>query len=64
MKVIHLKTGWKNENFEEEVNELVSKQEKEGFEYYDIKISSKDNDCLVIFKKRDDLGGMMAERGK
>lgn len=61
MKVIHLKKGWKDEDFQDAVQQVMDEHEKLGFTYYDIKISSKDPDCLVIFKQ--DNTTMMENRG-
>lgn len=52
MKVTHLKTGWEDEYFEAKINMMIRKCEEGGiYEYYDIKISSKGNNCLLIFKE-------------
>ena len=47
----HLITGWDDPEFETKVKELSNKMGSDGWKYYDIKISSKDNHCLVIFAK-------------
>lgn len=53
MRVRHLKTGWKELSFQGVIQQEMDKQEKLGYSYYDIKISSKDNDCLLIFKENE-----------
>lgn len=52
VKIFHLKIGWSNERFSQELQSLLDKSESSGYDYYDIKISSKDNNCLLILKKR------------
>lgn len=47
----HLKTGWEDENFERNVRKAVRAYERNGWKYFDIKISSKGNNCLLIFEK-------------
>ena len=49
MKIKHLKSGWDDTEFENKLQKIID-EEKE-YTYYDIKISSKNNDCLIIFKK-------------
>ena len=62
MKVIKLDIGWKDLDFQEELQKTIDEQEKLGFMYYDIKISSTDSDCLVIFKEEENKA-MMESRG-
>jgi len=33
---------------------MIKEQEENGLDYYDIKISSKGNHCLVIFKEKNE----------
>lgn len=50
MKVKYLNSGWDDEEFESKLQNLIDDQEIKGYSYYDIKISSKGNHCMVIFK--------------
>jgi hypothetical protein len=61
MKVIHLKTGWDEPDFEQKIQQAINEQSENGFSYYDIKVSSGKSDCLLIFKKDSD-SGMMSNR--
>jgi putative lipoic acid-binding regulatory protein len=47
MKVKYLASGWEDPEFEQKLQEVI---DKTAYEYYDIKISSKGNHCMVIFK--------------
>lgn len=44
-----LESGWEDKDFEIKLQELSSEMEDLGWEYYDIKITSNGNNCLVIF---------------
>lgn len=46
-----LQSGWDDPQFEEKLLELSTELESLGWEYYDIKITSNGNNCLVIFAK-------------
>jgi len=50
MRVIHLKSGWNDPDFESKVGNLITEMEQKGLHYRDIKISSKDNNTLLIFE--------------
>jgi len=52
--VKHLKTGWNDPEFEEKLNNLIMSEAEAGWQYYDLRISSKDNNCLVIFSAKGD----------
>lgn len=52
MHVVFLNVGWEDEDFETILQTTINKKESVGLKYYDIKISSKGNHCLVIFKKK------------
>jgi len=47
----HLKTGWEDPEFETKIKMVMNEALADGFVYHDIKISSKTNDCLLIFVK-------------
>ena len=49
MKVKYLNSGWDDESFEEKLQKCI--ESFDGYSYYDIKISSNGNHCMVIFKK-------------
>ena len=51
MIVKHIKHGWSSPSFEMVVQDVIDEHERIGWHYHDIKISSKSNDCLIIFKK-------------
>jgi len=51
LEVFHLMTGWSDPGFEENIQGLINTQLGKGWLYHDIKVSSKDNNCLVIFRK-------------
>jgi len=44
-----LSSGWEDQEFEEKLLNLSMEMEDLGWEYYDIKITSNGNNCLVIF---------------
>lgn len=50
MELVHLNVGWKSKNFTSTIKECCDVRVKRGFAYFDIKISSSSEDCLVIFK--------------
>lgn len=50
MIVKYLNSGWDDANFEKKLQNLIDQMTKAGMIYYDIKISSKGNHCMVIFK--------------
>lgn len=50
MIVKYLNSGWEDNEFEKKLQELIDKLAGIGLTYYDIKISSKGNHCMVIFK--------------
>ena len=51
MIVKYLESGWDDENFEGKLQTLINEQLDNGLDYYDIKISSNGNHCMVIFKE-------------
>ena len=51
MIVRYLETGWDDSAFEERLQGVINEVKKHGLEYYDIKISSKGNHCMIIFKE-------------
>ena len=52
MIVKYLASGWDDEKFEEKLQTLINSMYSEmNYKYYDIKISSNGNHCMVIFKK-------------
>jgi putative lipoic acid-binding regulatory protein len=53
IKPKYLKTGWNDPEFESKIIETIKSFAEEDYEYYDIKISSKDNHCLILFRKRE-----------
>ena len=57
MKIIRVKTGWEDDEFEKITEAILKKAEKEGYVYYDIKISSKGNNTLLILKKEGESNG-------
>lgn len=65
MLVKYLNSGWEDSNFERKLQLLIDEVENERhysdpiyetaywkYKYYDIKISSKGNHCMVIFKEQ------------
>jgi hypothetical protein len=50
MIVKYLNSGWDDDGFESKLQELIDKLSGIGLVYYDIKISSNGNNCMVIFK--------------
>lgn len=52
IKTMYLKSGWSEGSvFSDKVNQVVFEQMANGWVYFDVKISSRDNDCLIIFKR-------------
>jgi len=52
MIVKYLASGWGDTLFEEKLQTLINAMYSEmNYKYYDIKISSNGNHCMVIFKK-------------
>lgn len=55
MIVKYLASGWEDPEFEKKLQETIDNNSKKGsyhrLSYYDIKISSKGNHCMVIFKE-------------
>jgi len=49
--VKYLPSGWEDDSFEVKLQQTIYDGAKEGLSYYDIKISSKGNHCMVIFEK-------------
>jgi hypothetical protein len=47
-RIKRLETGWRDGDFEDKVNRLLADEEAAGWYYYDIKISSNDNNCLIV----------------
>ena len=52
-KLTHLKTGWKDLEFENKVQAAVDAQSVLGYDYKDIKVSSSTDDCMLIFKRQN-----------
>ena len=50
LKVMSLKTGWADPGFEENINQIIDEQQELGWDYVDLKISSSDLNCLLIFR--------------
>ena len=48
-KFIKIETGWEDKDFEYKITQVVNAQT--DYEYYDIKITSNGNNCLVILKR-------------
>jgi hypothetical protein len=48
---VRLNAGWEDPKFTAKLNSLSGKCETKGWKYYDIKITSNGNKCLVIFTK-------------
>jgi len=46
-----LQSGWGDPEFETKLEELTDGMEEEGYQYYDIKITSNGDNGLVIFFK-------------
>lgn len=46
-----LKSGWGDPEFETKLKNLTDEMSKEGYQYYDIKITSNGDNCLVVFIK-------------
>ena len=53
MKVIYLPSGWNDDAFQEKLQQKLDEMTKEGYSYYDIKISSSGNHCMIIFKDKN-----------
>jgi hypothetical protein len=51
MRMIHLKVGWNTQGFDEIVT-TVLKDNDDIYEYYDIKIDSKGENCMLILKEK------------
>lgn len=51
IRVVHMNQGWSTEGFEQSLQEQIDVMRDEGFEYYDIKISSKGEHCMIIFRE-------------
>jgi hypothetical protein len=47
-KFIKINTGWEDTEFESKITEVFNAHTE--YEYYDIKITSNGNNCLVILK--------------
>jgi len=52
-KFIRLNSGWDDPEFESKLNKLSDKMSREGYSYYDIKITSNGNASLVIYNKEE-----------
>lgn len=50
MRFLHLRTGWNDKEFQRIIQKKIDDFEADGWIYYDIKISSKGDNCLLIFK--------------
>ena len=50
-KFIRLNSGWDDPEFESKLNRLSDKMSREGYSYYDIKITSNGNASLVIYNR-------------
>jgi hypothetical protein len=48
--VKYLDSGWEDKDFEKKLQEKIDEAFREGLTYYDIKISSKGNHCMIIFQ--------------
>ena len=48
-KFIKVKTGWEDKDMEYKITQVVLAHPE--YEYYDIKITSNGNNCLVILKR-------------
>lgn len=51
MIVKYLNSGWDDTFFEAKLQQLINEMSENGLTYYDIKISSNGNHCMVIFKR-------------
>ena len=51
MIVKYLASGWDDKEFESKLQQLINDMTINDHTYYDIKISSKGNHCMVIFKE-------------
>lgn len=46
-----IETGWDDPEFENKINQMSNEMSEKGWEYYDIKITSNGNNCLMIFAR-------------
>lgn len=52
IKFVHLKTGWKDKDFEDKLNNKLQSLTEYGWEYYDVKVSSGTNNTLLVLKSK------------
>ena len=50
MIVKYLASGWDDKEFETKLQALINEMSVKNYDYYDVKISSSGNHCMVIFK--------------
>jgi hypothetical protein len=52
-RFVRLNSGWDDPEFEDKLGKLSDKMSREGYSYYDIKITSNGNASLVIYNREE-----------